>query len=150
MDPAASEEMKMAITHQIKSNIGRTIIAFLLVFLVMLPQGCNSYNGPQSEHFDGKRFYNKESGQDFGDHVKWFWEMETVSWPDWIDDPPQPLPLAKVGKGELRATFINQSTVLIQMDEINVLTDPFWSEKAGPISWLGMQRIRAPGVRIEE
>jgi len=108
------------------------------------------YNGPPSDHFDGKHFYNEESGQNFSDHVKWFWEMETVNWPDWIEDSPQPQPLAKVGKGELRATFINQSTVLIQMDEINVLTDPFWSEKAGPISWLGMQRIRAPGVRIED
>jgi L-ascorbate metabolism protein UlaG (beta-lactamase superfamily) len=116
----------------------------------VIPQGCNYYEGPRSDHFDGERFYNKESGQSFGDHVKWYWEMETVKWPEWIEDPPQLLPVAEVGKGELRATFINQSCVLIQMDKINVLTDPFWSERAGPTSWLGAKRIRAPGVRLQD
>jgi L-ascorbate metabolism protein UlaG (beta-lactamase superfamily) len=76
--------------------------------------------------------------------------METVEWPDWIDDPPQAPPVAAVKKGELRITFINQATTLIQMDGINILTDPIWSERAGPFSWMGSKRVRAPGVRMED
>ncbi|MFC1481304.1 MBL fold metallo-hydrolase [Candidatus Neomarinimicrobiota bacterium] len=129
--------------------IRRALPAVLLVYLALISQGCNYYSGPQSDHYDGSRFYNQEPGQSFRDHLKWMWEMETVAWPEWIDDPPQPLPTASVGRGELRATYINQATVLIQMDEINILTDPFWSEKAGPASWIGAPRIRAPGVPLK-
>jgi L-ascorbate metabolism protein UlaG (beta-lactamase superfamily) len=82
--------------------------------------------------------------------MKWLWEMETVEWPDWVNDPPQPPPIANVKKGELRVTFINQATTLIQMDGINVLTDPIWSDRAGPFSWMGSKRVRAPGVRMDD
>jgi len=76
--------------------------------------------------------------------------METVEWPEWIEDPPQLPPVSAVKKGDLRTTFVNQSCVLIQLDGINVLTDPFWSERAGPNSWLGAKRIRVPGVRLQD
>ncbi|MFC1524377.1 MBL fold metallo-hydrolase [Thermodesulfobacteriota bacterium] len=76
--------------------------------------------------------------------------METIEWPEWIDDPPQPSPLRYVEKGALRITYVNQATVLIQMDGINILTDPIWSDRAGPISWVGAKRVRAPGIPIKE
>lgn len=84
------------------------------------------------------------------DHVKWLWEMETVEWPEWIHEPSQLPPVAGVGKGELQITYINHSTVLIQIDEVNILTDPVWSECVGPVSWTGAKRVRAPGVKIED
>jgi len=113
-------------------------------------QGCSYYQGPPSDHFDGSRFFNKESDHTFLDHIKWMWEMETVEWPEWINDPPQPPPIANVKEGELRITYVNHSAVLIQMDGINILTDPIWSERAGPISSVGAKRVRAPGVRMED
>jgi len=73
-----------------------------------------------------------------------------VDWPDWINDPPQPPPVANVKKGELKVTYVNQATTLIQMDGINILTDPIWSERAGPFSWIGSKRVRAPGIRMED
>jgi L-ascorbate metabolism protein UlaG (beta-lactamase superfamily) len=54
-----------------------------------------------------------------------------------------------VEKGDLRVTYVNQSTVLIQMDGINILTDPIWSDCPSPISWLGPKRVRAPGLKME-
>jgi len=113
-------------------------------------QGCSYYQGPPSDHFDGSRFFNKESDHTFFDLIKWMWEMETVEWPEWIDDPPQPPPIAHVKEGKLRITYVNHATVLIQMDGINILTDPIWSERAGPISWVGTKRVRAPGIKIED
>jgi L-ascorbate metabolism protein UlaG (beta-lactamase superfamily) len=54
-----------------------------------------------------------------------------------------------VGKGELRVTFVNHATVLIQMDGLNLLTDPIWSERCSPLSWAGPRRFRPPGIRFE-
>jgi len=113
-------------------------------------QGCAYYQGPPSDHFDGSCFFNKEPDNTFFDHVKWLWDMDTVEWPEWIDDPPQPPPIAHVKEGGLRMTFINHATVLIQMDGVNILTDPIWSEHVGLLSWVGPKRVRVPGVRIED
>jgi L-ascorbate metabolism protein UlaG (beta-lactamase superfamily) len=85
----------------------------------------------------------------FGEMVKWMWQMETVKWPEWIVDPVQPPPPVSVGKGELRITYVNHATVLLQMDEVNILTDPIWSLKAGPFSCIVVKRIRKPGIAFE-
>jgi len=45
---------------------------------------------------------------------------------------------------------VNHSTVLVQMDGFNVLTDPIWSERCSPFSWAGPRRARPPGVRWED
>jgi L-ascorbate metabolism protein UlaG (beta-lactamase superfamily) len=103
-----------------------------------------------SDHFDGRRFRNKEPGHTLTDTVKWLWQMETVEWPDWIVDAPQPAPPGRTENDRLRVTFINHATVLIQMDGLNVLTDPIWSTCASPVGWLGPKRVRAPGVRMED
>lgn len=128
----------------------RSTVTWMLILLAVVLQGCSYYEGPPSDHFDGERFHNKKAGNGLGDHLKWFWEMETVEWPEWIDDPVQPAPPQKVGRGDLRATFVNQATVLIQMDGINILTDPFWSERGGPTSWMGAKRVRAPGIKLDD
>ena len=46
--------------------------------------------------------------------------------------------------------MVNHSTVLIQTEGTNILTDPIWSERASPFSWAGPRRKRCPGVRLEE
>jgi L-ascorbate metabolism protein UlaG (beta-lactamase superfamily) len=50
----------------------------------------------------------------------------------------------------VRVTFINHSTVLIQLPGCNILTDPIWSERASPVPWAGPRRHRPPGVRLED
>ena len=116
----------------------------------VLSAGCAVSSGPVSSHFDGGRFFNPEGGNhSFGDGVKWLWEMETVDWPEWIDDPPRPPPVARVAAEALRVTYVNHSTVLLQIDGFNILTDPIWSKRAGPTSWLGVKRVRAPGVKLD-
>jgi hypothetical protein len=61
--------------------------------------------GAVSDHFDGKTFRNPtgEPDHSFGDIVKWFWEMETVDWPEWIENEAQPLP-ELVAPGRIKAT----------------------------------------------
>jgi len=47
-------------------------------------------------------------------------------------------------------TWVGHSTLLIQLDGVNLLTDPHWGSRAGPLSWLGARRLNAPGVRFED
>ena len=62
----------------------------------------------------------------------------------------RPPPPERVGPGELRVTFINHATTLIQLDGINLLTDPVWSERASPFSFIGPRRRHAPGLALAE
>ncbi len=40
----------------------------------------------------------------------------------------------------VRATWIGQSTVLLQLGRVNVLTDPIFSHRASPLQWIGPAR----------
>ena len=122
--------------------------AILLMIVVYSPVA--SYAGPPSDHFDGNCFFNDEPEHTFSDMIKWLWEMKTVDWPKWVEDPPQPAPAAFVGGKEIKITYVNHATMLIQTDSVNILTDPIWSERASPVSWIGTKRVRAPGIRMED
>jgi N-acyl-phosphatidylethanolamine-hydrolysing phospholipase D len=47
-------------------------------------------------------------------------------------------------------TWIGHSTVLVQLDGANFLTDPQWSERASPLSFAGPRRVVPPGLRLED
>ena len=48
------------------------------------------------------------------------------------------------------ATWIGHASVLMQMGGLNVLTDPIFSARASPFSWIGPQRAQAPGLALAE
>jgi L-ascorbate metabolism protein UlaG (beta-lactamase superfamily) len=50
----------------------------------------------------------------------------------------------------MRVTFINHATTLIQLDGVNVLTDPIYAERASPFDFAGPKRVRPPGIRFED
>jgi L-ascorbate metabolism protein UlaG (beta-lactamase superfamily) len=47
-------------------------------------------------------------------------------------------------------TWVGHATLLIQMDGVNVLTDPQWSPRASPFSFAGPKRVTPPGLRLED
>ena len=51
---------------------------------------------------------------------------------------------------EATVTWIGHSTLLIQLNGVNVLTDPHWSERASPVSFAGPKRVMPPGLRFED
>jgi N-acyl-phosphatidylethanolamine-hydrolysing phospholipase D len=56
----------------------------------------------------------------------------------------------RADSADARITWIGHATMLVQIDGVNVLTDPIWSERASPISFAGPRRLNAPGVRFED
>ena len=107
------------------------------------------YHGPGTDHFDGKRFHNGNPlKQTEGSFLKWQLNRDRGYWRDWVEEPAGPRPPARVD--DLRVTFVNQSTLLIQMDGINILTDPIWSGRCSPVSFAGPKRHRPPGIRFDD
>lgn len=73
-----------------------------------------------------------------------------AKWPTNVKNKTTPNLNLKIKKNEVAITFINHATFSIQLNGIYILTDPIWSDRASPISWVGPKRVRKPGVKFEE
>jgi L-ascorbate metabolism protein UlaG (beta-lactamase superfamily) len=104
---------------------------------------------PYSDHFDGRRFFNP-SGPELQPVTavpRMLLESRT-KWPARVDvSPKQP---AARGNAAAAVTFIGHSTFLIQTAAGTLLTDPMYSERAGPWSLLGPRRVRQPAVAFDD
>ena len=105
---------------------------------------------PVSDHCDGRRFFNPRHHRDRSllDVLRWKRSARPGPW------PPQPaLPRAvpaPLATERIAATWIGQSTFLIQTRAGTVLTDPVYSDHIGPVGRLGPRRVRAPGVAFDD
>ncbi|HET9957220.1 MAG TPA: MBL fold metallo-hydrolase [Polyangiaceae bacterium] len=50
----------------------------------------------------------------------------------------------------LRVTWLGHATTLIEIDGKHVLTDPVWSERASPFTWIGPRRWYTPRISLAE
>ena len=126
----------------------------LLGVLLMALVGCASAQERKvSDHFDGKRFFNPtlvgKFQPGFFDVLKIMSESR-AKWPDKVENQGTPRLNEELAQDDIAITFVNHATFLIQTPELNILTDPIWSERASPVSWAGPKRVRPPGVKFEE
>ena len=140
-----------------------TGLLFLLVALsltaALLPPLLDRhyYDGPVSDHYDGERFFNPgEAGERKRSFVsarmaRFFTGDGKARWPERVAvTPGKPVPAPGIGPGGMVATWIGHATVLVQAGGVNILTDPIFSERASPFSWIGPKRARAPGIRLAD
>jgi L-ascorbate metabolism protein UlaG (beta-lactamase superfamily) len=133
------------------------IIAILLIVAALSPVitglllSAPVYKGAASDHFDGKKFINPSGmrAQGLGAVFKWMRNRKPGKWTEKRDTQPGDKPLPRYDDG-IRITFINHSTFLIQVDGINILTDPVFSERVSPFTFAGPKRMRPPGIRFED
>jgi L-ascorbate metabolism protein UlaG (beta-lactamase superfamily) len=109
------------------------------------------YTGPVTDHFDGTKFFTPGGSPAKGlpDVFKWMIGRKRSPWNASPDTSFGQAPPPRIGRGA-RITFVNHSTFLLQVDGINILTDPVWSERTSPFQWAGPKRRRPPGVRFED
>jgi glyoxylase-like metal-dependent hydrolase (beta-lactamase superfamily II) len=102
-----------------------------------------------SDHFDGTRFVNPigTAGQPFSQVPRMLSERRS-RWPRQVEVVVQTPPPR--GDAAAVVTFIGHSTFLIQTPAGNLLTDPMFSDRAGPFGLLGPRRVRQPAVRFDE
>jgi len=136
-----------------------TLILFLAVGFAFLPTLVPPfldriyYEGPRSGHFDGARFFNPDADPPRAMRSGAFFRRwsggERSQWPDQVAVRPT-MPPRRIHGAEMRVTWIGHDTVLVQAEGLNILTDPIWSERASPFSFIGPRRVRAPGVRFDD
>jgi L-ascorbate metabolism protein UlaG (beta-lactamase superfamily) len=75
-----------------------------------------------------------------------------------VSPTQQPMPTVAVDRERLktppatglRATWLGHSTVLLEIDGHRVLTDPVWSKRASPLTWVGPKRWNVPSIGLGE
>jgi len=109
------------------------------------------YDGPLSKNFDGARFRNQNFRKhgSFFDLVRWLATRKPGLWAKNQQNKSYPPPPSRVENG-VRVTFINHSTLLIQTAEVNILTDPIWSQRCSPVSFMGPKRVRPAGIDFDK
>ncbi len=106
-----------------------------------------------SDHFDGKKFFNPTLAEQFSPGFSDVFEMMKegrAKWPQTVENRGIPKLNENLGPDAVALTFVNHATFLVQLPGLNILTDPVWSMRASPISWVGPKRVRAPGIKLED
>ncbi|HUY82787.1 MAG TPA: MBL fold metallo-hydrolase [Acidobacteriaceae bacterium] len=105
----------------------------------------------RSTHHRNGRFFNPDTPpQRFSQFLKWVTSRKVGPWRDFIPSTPGPPPPPRVQGDNLRVTFVNHATFLLQTQGFNLLTDPVWSERVSPVSFAGPSRHRAPGLHFHD
>ncbi len=63
--------------------------------------------------------------------------------------PPDFVP-PRAARSQLTVTWVGHSSLLIQLNGLNILTDPMWSERASPVQFAGPRRWVRPGIAFED
>ncbi|MEZ0487194.1 MBL fold metallo-hydrolase [Fibrella aquatica] len=132
------------------------LVALLIGYLISAPH----YKGPVSDHFDGKKFFTPGAppASGLGDVIKWQLNHDiSEPWPDFRNNPVGNVPDARIPANAdttqpspVRVTYVNHSTMLLQFDGMNVLTDPIYENRVSPFSFAGPARNCPPGVRFDD
>lgn len=111
------------------------------------------YQGPVSDHFDGSYFFNPDGVEPGGLRalLKWQFASDRAKWPKAVTSPfPPAKPEVRVDGEGLRVTMVGHASMLIQVAGLNILTDPVWSERVSPFTFIGPKRVVAPGILFED
>ena len=134
------------------------LVVLLCLGVAVVPHFLDAryYRGPVSGHFDGTRFFNPDGADDVlappggtGVIARYLTRVDDrPAWPDRVPVVPD-RPPARVAGDAMRVTWIGHATVLVQTQGLTILTDPVWSDTAGPFG-IGPRRVAAPGVRFAD
>jgi L-ascorbate metabolism protein UlaG (beta-lactamase superfamily) len=102
-------------------------------------------------HFDGTKYRNPggPAGNGLWHLLRWAASSKRQRWPRWVEPERRHRLPAMLPAGAVAATFIGQSTFLLQIDGLKLLTDPVYADRVGPFNLAGPRRVRAPGIAFE-
>jgi L-ascorbate metabolism protein UlaG (beta-lactamase superfamily) len=116
------------------------------------------YRGPATAHFDGQHFANPDGDDDTmtlpnkGGRGNFILRYLTGSdgrppWPNHVTIHPL-APPARIEGQAMTVTWVGHASVLVQTQGLNILTDPVWSDTAGPLG-IGPKRVAEPGIAFD-
>jgi Beta-lactamase superfamily domain len=125
------------------------------LFCFFFSTGCaSSRQYPVSDHYNGSQFYNQDRSayvdKGIWDGLKWYFQRQSKVWPADANNNTKPDLINSPADGSYGVTFINHATVLIQIPEANIITDPIFSDRASPLNWIGPKRVSPPGLGLND
>lgn len=139
------------------SLVGVIALALLLTCAAHAEEPMTTKTGTSIFH-DGK-FHNLITTQDPMKEGSSFGVMrEFLFGGEAVREPEAPLPVqqrkgtefANPPESGLRVTWLGHSTLLIEIDDLRLLTDPVWSERTSPLGFVGPKRFFAPPLPLAE
>ena len=128
----------------------------LLLGLALQACGGSPYDDPAKAHHTPEGFRNLYPHPPRGSFLAWRWQK----WRNNLPPAPQngyrfevltpDVARLRANHGEATLTWIGHATLLLQVGGVNVLTDPQFSERASPVSWIGPRRKVPPALRLDQ
>jgi L-ascorbate metabolism protein UlaG (beta-lactamase superfamily) len=111
----------------------------------------------KSPEFKDGKFENPETSHLMA-ASKWPGALREWFFGDEMRAPTCPLPivtdtaarLERPNASGLRVTWLGHSTTLIELDGAAILTDPMWSERPSPLTWVGPKRFHPPPLALDK
>ena len=105
---------------------------------------------PANDHFNGNVFVNnpKTEKGSFLKALRWMLKRQPPKWQ--LQTYPKSTNIPDRVEEGIKITPIIHASVLIQTAGLNIITDPIWSERASPFSFIGPKRVYAPTIEINE
>jgi L-ascorbate metabolism protein UlaG (beta-lactamase superfamily) len=113
--------------------------------------GNRYYNGPASDHFNGKQFFHAglpSTDKGILELLRWKLFGKPSPWPASIPARSGLKPEHTVDG--LRITAIGHASLLIQAAGLNILIDPAWSDRTSPFRSIGPRRRNPPSVAFDD
>lgn len=126
------------------------IIAFIGV---LIPKPVADQQYIFSKQFNGRSFVNEDGKINysaFWDFLRWQSYEFKSKWPQKVPNLHEPHLPKLVEKDLAVVTFINHATFLVQLQGLNILTDPVFSQRVSPFSWTGPKRVHPPGLSFKK
>ena len=105
-----------------------------------------------SKHYK-TRFSNTDpriKPKNFADILKWKVKARQPKWPDSMPVLRTDIPPISISEGIIRVSYVGHVTFLIQTAGLNILTDPVWSDRVSPFSFVGPKRVTKPGIKFDD
>ncbi|MES2213620.1 MAG: MBL fold metallo-hydrolase [Patescibacteria group bacterium] len=142
--------------------------AFIVIFLTVT-LGINHFlrarghHGPKSDHFNGTHFFNIRDRSRFVNRIRdkrnnpitafatfLIKSFDKKVWYTRLLPLGESIPVPRVVGKKIVVTLVGHSTVLIQTEGLNILTDPVWAKRASPVQFFGPKRFMRPGIFLDD
>ena len=132
-----------------------TFALFIFATLLASCTASNPHTQRKAHHTEtGFKNIYYEDDKGFMAFMKWRWEKLFKDIPG-VDD--YQFKVVDVdhkalinNKDKSTLTWIGHATFLLQFENLNILTDPQFSERASPVSWAGPKRVVPAAIKIKD
>lgn len=122
-----------------------------ITLILCLFNACTMNRYQKSKNYKNGKFINSQKikSKSFFSFMKMRMSTKWNDWPDFVDINVGDAPDKKV-EDKVKFTLINHSTVLIQLNGLNILSDPIYSERCSPVQFAGPKRVHKPGIKFND